>query len=114
MSKSKKNLYAETEEVLQSVGKTFDDILWLSGNGHEISKDDFLRIAKGFDYNNGFGGVEVPGDLMIVGEDWWMERCEYDGSEWWEFKRKPERPSKIKKTLNFDADEFGEGKYIYA
>ena len=23
------------------------------------------------------------------GSDWWLERGEYDGSEWWEFRREP-------------------------
>jgi len=43
-------------------------------------------------YNNSFGGQEIAEDLLIVGEDWWMERCEYDGSEWWEFKTMPVKP----------------------
>ena len=46
-------------------------------------------MASGFNYDNGFGGAEVHGDLKIVGNDWWMERGEYDGSEWWEFKTLP-------------------------
>lgn len=32
---------------------------------------------------------------MIVGDDWWMERHEYDGSEWWEFKELPKKPTFI-------------------
>jgi hypothetical protein len=26
---------------------------------------------------------------MVIGSDWWLERHEYDGSEWWEFKSLP-------------------------
>lgn len=31
-------------------------------------------------------------DLLVVGNNWWLERHNYDGSEWWEFKRLPTRP----------------------
>ena len=30
--------------------------------------------------------------LRIVGKDWWLEREEYDGSEWWEFRTFPQKP----------------------
>ena len=41
---------------------------------------------------NGFGGAEVNENLFVVGADWWLERHEYDGSEWWEFKTLPTKP----------------------
>jgi hypothetical protein len=31
--------------------------------------------------------------LQLVGETFWIERAEYDGSEWWEYKEIPKRPS---------------------
>jgi len=49
------------------------------------------------------GRVRISGiirnDLYVVGEDWWLERGEYDGSEWWEFKRLPECPPRAIPTL---------------
>lgn len=32
---------------------------------------------------------EVAHDLKIVGDDWWLERSEYDGAERWNFKTLP-------------------------
>jgi len=56
------------------------------------------------EYDSGYGATKVAKDLVIVGEDWWLERCEYNGSEWWEFKTLPVKPKahrvpQIVKTL---------------
>jgi len=48
-------------------------------------------LAEDVNYNSGFGGQEIAKDLVVVGTGWWMERHEYDGSEWWEFKAPPVR-----------------------
>ena len=32
--------------------------------------------------------LEVAEDLVVVGDNWWIERHEYDGNEWWEYKEK--------------------------
>jgi len=29
--------------------------------------------------------------LTVAGDDWWLERHGYDGSEWWEFKTLPKK-----------------------
>ena len=39
-------------------------------------------------------------DLVVVGDNWWIERRDYDGSEWWEYKEKPKQISKIKEVSN--------------
>jgi hypothetical protein len=44
------------------------------------------------DYDSSYGGNEVSLRLLVIGANWWMERHEYDGSEWWEFKRQPVVP----------------------
>lgn len=36
--------------------------------------------------------------LKIVGDNWWLERHEYDGAEWFEFKTLPQKP-KIKEKI---------------
>lgn len=38
------------------------------------------------EYDTGFGGQELYGYVMFHDESW-LERHEYDGSEWWEFKK---------------------------
>lgn len=86
------NLLKETLEVLSDNGKSFDDVLWVgSGDGY-ITKELFLKLAD-VNYDSGYGGQEIAQDLLIVGEDWWLERGEYDGSEWWEFKTVPTKPN---------------------
>lgn len=107
------NLWKETVAFLKENGKGIDDIVFIYGNGYEIDVDDFVRIAKACDYDAGFGGQRIPGDLSIVGDDWWMERREYDGSEWWEFLKKPERPSQKRKLEGFRIYEYDIGKYDY-
>ncbi|NLP34788.1 MAG: hypothetical protein GX359_06265 [Clostridiales bacterium] len=85
------NLLEETLEILRDNGKSFDDVVWIGSPDGYIAKELFLKLAD-VCYNNSFGGQEIAEDLLIVGEDWWMERCEYDGSEWWEFKTMPVKP----------------------
>ena len=46
-------------------------------------------------------------DLKIIGKDWWMERREYDGAEWWEFKKAPFFNKEIKQVKKL-AGEFYE------
>ncbi len=42
----------------------------------------------------GYGGEEVATDLLVVGEDWWLERHSYDGAEWFEYKTMYQKPTK--------------------
>lgn len=53
------------------------------------TKENFERIAKTSDYYAGFGFAEVATDLVLVGDDWWLERHDYGGVERWEYKEKP-------------------------
>lgn len=104
-----KNLYEETVNFLAEYGRSIDDVVFVSGNGHEIPLDNFTEIARAFDYNDGYGAVEVPVDLRVVGRGWWLERQEYDGSEWWEYKTIPLRPKAVKKISGFV--RWGEYRY---
>lgn len=87
------NLLKETEEELERHGKTWEDIIWIGNTEFTISLEHFKELSNK-KYDNGYGAQEVSGDLLIVGEDWWLEREEYDGSESWEFKRLPQKPIK--------------------
>ena len=82
------NLLDETLENLDEHGKTKHDVLFVQTKNATGSWEDFEKIAS-FEYDCGFGGQEVESSLVIVGHDWWIERGEYDGSEWWEFKTSP-------------------------
>lgn len=82
------NLLKETLRVLEQNGKAPHDVRWVGRVGpytdppHPFgSWGDFSKFAD-FEYDAGYGGAEIESDLKIVGDDWWLERGEYDGSEW--------------------------------
>jgi len=85
------NLLRETLAFLAAYGKSPADVRWVGREDEEGSWEAFAALADR-EYDPGFGGAEVLQDLVVVGDDWWLEREEYDGSEWWEFKRKPTKP----------------------
>lgn len=85
------NLLSETLSCLKDNGKTEQDVVFCTdGNGY-FSFDKFKEVCN-IKYDSGYGGQEINASLMVVGRDWWLERAEYDGSEWWEFKSKPLKP----------------------
>jgi hypothetical protein len=90
-----KNLWIETNCDLEDHGKTFDDVLWIGCPDFKISKDDFKRLAD-VEYDSGYGAPEVAEDLLIVGDGWWMERGDYDGAEWWNWKEPPKEPEETR------------------
>lgn len=86
-------LSLETEEILKQNGLTFDDIKWVGTRDCYIDIGTFLNLAN-VKYDDGYGTQEVATDLLVVGEYWWLERHEYDGAEWWEYKELPHKPQK--------------------
>ena len=83
-----RNLWQETNEKLAKNGKCFNDVVAICGNDFQITKKEFEKYSK-TEYDDGFGSPKVAEDLLIIGADFWLERHEYDGSEWWEFKQMP-------------------------
>lgn len=83
------NLYKETIECLLENRKTIKDITFAMIFGTRIPVANFIEIAKRTNYDAGYGGTEVEESLVIGGEDFWLERHEYDGREWWEYKTMP-------------------------
>lgn len=103
------NLLEETIDALGYQGKDPSEVLWVGIKNFSTKQkaspewrkdikenswkwDEFYKIAD-FEYDEGFGIQEVKDGLVIVGKDWWLERHEYDGSEWWEFKTLPKCPT---------------------
>ncbi len=81
-----KNLKEETLEIMKNHGKTIEDVTWIGCEDFAIPIQEFWELAD-TTYDSGFGAAKVAQDLIVVGEDWWLERHEYDGcSEWWEYK----------------------------
>lgn len=86
------NLLQETKDFLKRLGISSNDVLWVGiENKQYMTWQEFAESAN-FDYDNGFGGQEVEPSLIVVGNNFWLERHEYDGSEWWEYKSMPVMP----------------------
>lgn len=96
------NLLAETLDVLSDNGKKPQDVLWVGdySGRHRCSWDEFAELARDLNYDSGYGGNEIAGNLVVVGSDWWLSRGEYDGSEWWNFNVKPEPQENTKPVTN--------------
>lgn len=97
------NLLQETLNDLKENGKNSADVRWVgrASINAKCGWDEFVKQAN-FEYENGYGSAEIPGDLIVAGDDWWLERAEYDGSEWWKFKTFPVGP-KVSKCV-FDKE----------
>lgn len=113
----KKNLLEETKTELAHNNIKTIDVKWVGllmySPGYHSTADDYpynttpdrkmypfwltwteFAGLAGNDYDCSFGGAEIYDNLYVVGADWWLERHEYDGSEWWEFKRLPAKPER--------------------
>lgn len=93
------NLLEETKAALSERGFSFDDVKWVGCGEYQIPIEDFIRLAD-VEYDSGYGCQEVAEDLVIVGDDWWLSRGEYDGSEWWDFNKKPVKPEIVVKNIS--------------
>lgn len=82
------NLLEETKKKLEEYGKSLSDITFVQGKTFGMSVEKFIEIADTF-YDAGYGSSKVAEDLIVGGNGWWLERNEYDGSEWWEYKEYP-------------------------
>ena len=103
------NLLQETIEDLKDNGKTIDDVLWVGNEKAKTTWTKFAEIAD-VEYNGGYGSPQVAYDLLIVGNGFWLERHEYDGSEWWEFKKaiiEPKDQIELKAVIIEQAEKLG-------
>jgi hypothetical protein len=50
--------------------------------------EEFLKNVN-FEYDNDYGKQYVQG-YIVMNDGTWFERDDYDGREWWKFKKKPE------------------------
>ena len=88
------NLKEQTIRILLKNNKSIEDIKWIGCPSFKIPINKFFEMTNR-NYDSGYGSVEVAEDLLVVGDSWWLERHEYDGAEWWEYKELPQEPEKI-------------------
>lgn len=91
------NLKQEILSTLKAQGKCQSDVIWAGNEDFKIDLKQFWQLCD-TNYDDGYGSPHVATDLVIVGKDFWLERHEYDGSEWFEYKSFPKMPSEIKDT----------------
>ena len=80
------NTYTQKEPILLKEGHT------------PAEYEEFLAKLD-FKYDSGYGMQEVDGRVWLVEEGTWLERGEYDGSEWWVYRKCPQIPSDLKSGL---------------
>lgn len=62
----------------------------------------FIEDLGNIEYNNGRGSQELFGHIVFK-DGTWLERADYDGSEWWVLKMCPKEP----KGLRFQGMKVG-------
>jgi hypothetical protein len=100
------NLLKETLNFLFLCGKKEEDVRWVGTKTHKTTWESFKAKADS-EYDNGYGLAKVPLDLLIVGDNWWLERSEYDGSEGWCFKSFPSEPTQSIDLKILTSEMFG-------
>ena len=106
------NLKNATLNILKQHNKFPSDIKWVGCPSFKIPIKEFWKLADR-QYDGGYGSQEVAGDLIVVGDSWWLERHEYDGSEWWEYKELPKEPEKILSVPTLFPEKDTKYEYIY-
>jgi hypothetical protein len=96
---SKLNLIIKCAYIPQDNGYMFDEEkaplpIILKENYSEKDYDKFLNQLN-FKYDSGYGGQELYGTVWLT-DNSWLQRGEYDGSEWWEHMRLPTIPNECK------------------
>ena len=93
------NLLQETLEKIKNYHKQESDIVYIGdGHGSCCTLDEF-KIMANIEYDNSWGSAEILTSLKIVFNDGtWLERGEYDGSEWWDYMEIPNQKSDKKLT----------------
>jgi hypothetical protein len=80
------------QELLKEVeGKTVVCVEFQHGDKTFVGTLEEALPLLDFNYDDGFGGQELYGYIWYD-DGTWSERSEYDGSEWWSYKKRKEVP----------------------
>ena len=90
------NLLQETIKMLSKHGKSEEDIklVGLTETHEYMSWNQFRSVAARINYKDSASDnlcayAVIRLDLVILGENWWMERMVNDGTERWHFCERP-------------------------
>jgi len=96
------NALREFKNTLDDLDYTIDDIssmviVYMNSytHGPKIiinSEEGYLTLADianlDFEYDDGYGSQELFG-VVVFKDGTWLDREEYDGSEWWDYRKCP-------------------------
>ena len=98
------NALYELEHKLQAIKKTFEDISWAvvalgDPDGESTQErcilergckecEEFKDRLETIEYDSGYG-VQYLYGVVVFNDGTWLERGEYDGAEWWQYKKTP-------------------------
>lgn len=106
------NLLHETENILEAHDLTWDDVAFIGCDEFSVSVENFREVAATADYDEGYGAPEVAQDLVIVfNNGGWLDRREYDGSEWWEYHIAPAKPKQQREIHALVVGQKRNGEY---
>ena len=65
-------------------------------DGH--TQEEYMEFLDklDFEYDSGYGLQHLHGTVWFTEPNAWLDRGEYDGSEWWQFFKCPEIPDTLK------------------
>jgi len=89
-----RNLKDSTLAALNSAGYVTGDVAWVGNRSGSLvlGWNVFVVLAARTNFDQGYGTAMVASDLVVVMLDGsWFERREYDGSEWWDHNRCPQK-----------------------
>ena len=92
------------EEILEHIGDKDVDLVRIVfdrtcfGEPIKIIEGSLSEVLTllDFQYDSGFGAMRLNGYIWYK-DGTWSERGEYDGSEWWEYKKLPEKDIEIER-----------------
>ena len=83
-------------EVFDSEECEYVDVQYTLPENYTPDEYSVFIESLNFEYDDGFGCQEITGVILYTNGTW-SERGEYDGSEWWEYKKCPEIPEKCRR-----------------
>lgn len=93
-----KNVLEELRSLEKEVGSVINEtelIICCNNNGNyesvALEEKDFKKTV----YDSGYGSQKLYGTVWFE-DGTWADRCEFDGSEWWEHRVRPSAPSERK------------------
>ena len=87
-------LFETGSQILCAEVRCNDSLYRIQVDHIEENLSAFLKSLD-FEYDSGYGVLELCGTVWLK-DGTWMDRGEYDGSEWWEHHKLPEIPKGLK------------------